>query len=99
MGLKLYKTDLKKIGHTAYGREWWPINHDETEYLSIICEVRTANIEEILLRNILELFGDYEIVKTFDVDGADGECFDVEFVTNLPWEEYLKLDNYATDND
>ena len=88
--MNLYKSDLKKIGHTAYGMDWWPINHDETEFLTIICDGRTARVEEILLREILALFGDYKIVKTLDVEGVYEMC-DVEFVTNFPWEEYQKL--------
>lgn len=81
--MKLYKEDLHKIGNTAY--------YDESGRFCIICDSKTANIEEILLRNILELFGDYEIKETNDWI-EDGEFPDsIQFVTNLPWEEYMKI--------
>lgn len=88
--MNLYKSDLKKIGHTAYGDEWWLVNHDETEFLTVICYGKTANIEEILLREILALFGDYKIVQISEINGGDDMC-DVQFITNFPWEEYKKL--------
>lgn len=80
--MKLYKSDLGKIGHTAYS----PDEYDN--FLVVVCDGRTANIEEILLRNILLLWGDYEITDTFESEGVNEECCDVEFVTNLPWKEY-----------
>lgn len=66
--IKLYKTDIYKIGHTMYV--------GEDGYLRIIAEGMTANIEEILLRNILLLFGEYSITETTDHEWG------VEFITN-----------------
>lgn len=79
--MKLYKSDLKKIGGTHYSKDG---------NLHILCDISTANIEEVLLRNILELFGDYEIKDAFDFEWDNGDM-NIEFVTNLPWDEYIKL--------
>ena len=46
MNLDLIKEDLNKIGNTKSSKNG---------FLCIICNSETANIEEILLRNILKL--------------------------------------------
>lgn len=73
--LTLEKSDLKKIGHTLFS---------EDGNVAIVCDLATANIEEILLRNVLKCFGDYKIVSTEDCDDDS-----IEYVTNLPYEAIL----------
>ena len=78
----LLKEDLKKIGHTMYGGE-------DDKFLHILCNIETANIEEILLRNILLLFGDYKITAVEDFVWNNGKT-NIEFITDFPWSEYCK---------
>jgi len=81
--MKVIKSDLEKIGYQTY-----PNDNGTTNF---ICDVNTANIEEILLRNILELF-DSEILSAVDFfTGNDDEQIDIEFRTNLPWETYQSI--------
>lgn len=79
----LYKEDLKKIGGTKCSSE-------DGKYLTILCSVATAGIEEILLRNILLLFGDYKITDRADFVWDNGDV-EIEFTTDFPWSEYYKL--------
>jgi hypothetical protein len=85
MNLDLRKEDLNKIGNTKSSKNG---------FLCIICNSETANIEEILLRNILKLFGEYEILETNDFawseEDADNLKFDIEMITNMPKEVYNK---------
>ena len=73
MNLEISKSDITRIGHTC---------HSKDGFLEIFCKPDTANIEEILLRNILKCFGkDYRIIS------RDDESMDsVSFFTNLPYE-------------
>lgn len=87
--LSVYKTDIKKIGGTACE------NFDDENIspggTSIFCDVRLANIEEILLREILDLYG-YKIVESMDHgDWDDMENFQIRYVTDMPWKEYMAL--------
>ena len=83
MNLDLRKDDLNRIGNTKF---------EENGFLCIICNSETANIEQILLRNILKLFGKYEILKVNDYawneEDAENWKFDVEILTNMPIEVY-----------
>lgn len=75
--LTVIKTDIARIGHTVTD-----FNGD----CAFSCECCTSRIEEILLRNILELFGEeYKIIDVFDDDEGD-----ITFQTNLPYDEFLK---------
>ena len=79
MNVQVEKSDIMKVGHTLY---------DHEGYLAIVCDVKTCNIEEILLRTILKCFGDdYKIVDEFDTGTMDenGNTPDVTYVTNLPY--------------
>lgn len=81
----VYKKDIKKIGHTTYGEEGKTI---------FVCNVKLANIEEILLREILNLFG-YNITDTRDRilgENPHWEQVDIEFITDMPWDEYMNLE-------
>lgn len=85
MNLDLIKEDLNKIGNTKSSKNG---------FLCIVCNSETANIEEILLRNILKLFGEYEILEINDFawseEDADNLKFDIEMITNMPKEVYNK---------
>ena len=88
MKLEVEKEDINKIGNV------WS---NENGFLAIICNGDTANIEEILLRNVLKCFGEeYHIVSAEDFiweeDDYDEWDFDIEFITNLPYEIFEKLD-------
>ena len=75
--------DIEKIGTTTFG--------GDDGFTHILCDLSTANIEEILLRNILKCFGDeYEILACEDFEWENG-VEQIEFVTNLPWDLYREL--------
>lgn len=73
----LQQSDICRIGTD--------VHKDEFDNLVIVCNVDTANIEEILLRCILKLFGDYYIISEEDFDDY------IEFVTNLPYHYYEEI--------
>lgn len=81
------KSDLSLIGYTSYG--------GTDNMTKIIADGDTCLLEAILLRNILKCFGErYRIIEELDVpkaiDDADPWDTDLEFVTNLPWDIYMK---------
>lgn len=80
--LSVYKSDLKKIGGTVHG--------DDAGKTCFICNVETSNIEEILLREILVLYG-YKINNSVDFVW-ESDQIDIEFQTDMPWKEYMALD-------
>ena len=87
MTIEVEKEDIRKIGNV------WS---NENGFLAIICDGETANIEEILLRSILKCFGEeYHIVSAEDYiweeDDHDEWDFDIEFITNLPYEKYDEI--------
>ena len=81
MNVQVEKADIKKIGNTAF---------NQNGNLAIVCNGDTANIEEILLRNILKCFGDdYKVISSEDniwVNVKGEEVYDILFTTNLPYE-------------
>lgn len=93
MNLDLRKEDLNRIGNSK---------GEQNGFLCIICNSETANIEEILLRNILKLFGEYEIIEINDYawseEDADNCKFDIEILTNMPIDVYNKEFNAAIGN-
>lgn len=80
------KLDLKRIGHTAYGRP-----ENGKQFAAFVCLPATANIEYLILRDILKLYG-YEITDERDIilDNINTVA-DIELLTNMPWDEYRKL--------
>ena len=86
MTIEVEKEDIRKIGNT-----WC----DEDGFLTIICDCKTANIEEILLRNVLKCFGEeYHIVRSEDFiwqDDDGDDVYEIEFITNLPYEKYDEI--------
>ena len=81
--MKVFKTDLRKIGHTMFPKNG---------LLTIVCNLETANIEEILLREILLEFGNYHITDSEDFEWEMDGVENIIFYTNLPWDLYLELD-------
>ena len=80
--LTVYKKDIQKIGHTTF--------EGESENTCFICDQRTSNIEEILLREILDLYG-YQIEEPVDWTMLGSEEPHTMFITDMPWEEYMAL--------
>ncbi len=72
--MNVYKSDLEKIGNTQY---------PENGLLTIICDLETVNIEEILLREILKEYGDYKITSSEDFEWENGDL-NIIVYTNLP---------------
>lgn len=72
--------DIENIGHTMF---------NENGKLVILCDIRTANIERILLRNILSIKG-YSIVSVDDFVW-DNDVVDVQFTTDMDWSEYQQI--------
>ena len=72
--------DILSIGHTA---------SQVNGKLVILCDVRMANIEHILLRNILSIKG-YSIVSVDDFVWNNGEV-DVQITTDMDWSEYQQM--------
>lgn len=72
--------DILNIGHTA---------SQENGKLVILCDVRTANIEHILLRSILSIKG-YSIVAVDDFVWDNGEV-NVRLTTDMDWSEYQQM--------
>ena len=81
--MNVYKKDLSNIGHTMF---------EENGNLVILSECKLANIEEILLREILKLFN-YKIIDAIDsiIDIDDVNSWDIKFITNMPFNEYMEL--------
>ena len=78
--IEVQADDIQKIGTTTFGAD--------DGFTHILCDLSTANIEEILLRSILKCFGDeYEILGCEDFEWDNG-IEQIEFVTNLPWDVY-----------
>ena len=87
MNIQVEKEDIRKIGNV------WS---NEDGFLAIICNGDTSNIEEILLRSILKCFGEeYHIVSSEDFiwqDDDGDDVYEIEFITNLPYEMFEKVD-------
>ncbi|MCK5617076.1 hypothetical protein KAR91_85225 [Candidatus Pacearchaeota archaeon] len=83
--IEVKKRDIKNIGETAFG--------SEDGHAVFVCNLQIASIEEILLRNILSLYG-YKIINFGEMPCSCEECEDIAgiaFGTNMPWDEYQKL--------
>ena len=86
--MRVYKSDIKKIGYTACES---PEDQDMPIGVTIfICQAGMANIEEIILREILSLYG-YKINSSVDYVIRD-DIVDIVFITDMPWSEYTKLE-------
>lgn len=83
MNLNLKKADIKNIGHTAF---------QQNGKLLLICDSLTANIEKILLKNLLLCFGrNYRIVSIENFYWNKDNLPDILIKTNLPYETYTNL--------
>ena len=75
MNIQVEKEDIRKIGNV------WS---NEDGFLAIICNGDTANIEEILLRNVLKCFGEeYHIVSSKDFIWQDDDYDEWDFISSL----------------
>lgn len=88
MNIEVQKEDIERIGKTIFCGE------DGT--LCIVSDGNVANIEYILLHNILKCFGDYEIISEEDYceeygDEEDWSEDGILFVTNMPYSLYESL--------
>lgn len=81
MKMQVNKSDILRIGHTAFKYEG---------NVSFYCYSITADIEEMLLRNILKCFGDYRITGRIDYLRGKG-CDEYQLETDLPWEVYSEV--------
>lgn len=87
--LTVCKADIGKIGGTTC--ENFADENIAPGGTSFFCDVNLANIEEILLRNILDLYG-YKIIESMDHGNFDDmENFQIRYVTDMPWKEYMAL--------
>ena len=84
MLIHVNKADITRIGHTVYEEEGNTV---------FVCNPGIAGIEEILLRNILKCFGQYEILDSEDIypNELDDSEVNIEFTTNLPWEAVVEF--------
>lgn len=83
--MKLFKKDIKKIGYHIQA------NSDNNTYF--ICDGATSNLEQIILREILRLFG-YKILSVRDhiwIDNNQKEQMDILIETDMPWEVYDRI--------
>ena len=80
--------DIRKIGNTTC----------EGEYgTDFICNGVTSNIEEIMLRSILNQLG-YKIIKSSDFEWENG-TIDINIQTNLPYVKYMEMSQSSWDEE
>ena len=84
MELELYKEDIMKLGDAIFPMK-------DCVVIEIFSSDDTVWITEILLRNVLKLFGeDYKVISFDELtpeDDNEVEVASMFFVTNLPWKE------------
>jgi hypothetical protein len=87
MNIQLKKEDILKMSDTLF-----PIDDCATFKLS--SEDSAFGIKEILIRNILTLFGEsYHItsIEDYELDNDGYEVISLVIKTNLPWKEIENL--------
>lgn len=84
MHLELIKSDIYRIGGTTFqndeGNCVFVFDGDDDAY----------QIEYIVLRNLLQLFGPQYRITSEDEYIDETEELSTHLTTNLPWEEYMK---------
>ena len=90
MNFELFKSDIHRIGGAAY-------HNDEGNCVIVIYDDDAAyQVEYILLRNILRLFGQqYQITSEDEYPDERGELA-IHLTTNLPWAMYMSEDETMT---
>ena len=79
--LEVQKEDITKLGHTTFQEDWL------TSFLFDVYD-DTFWIQEIIMRNVLkDISPDYKILSIDDFTDED-----VVIRTNLPWDEYMKIE-------
>ena len=83
MGFELLKSDIHRIGGSAY-------HNDEGNCVIVFYEDDVAyQVEYIFLRSILRLFGQqYRITSEDEYVDERGEL-SIHLTTNLPWDIYM----------
>ena len=83
MGFELLKSDIHRIGGSAY-------HNDEGNCVIVFYEDDVAyQVEYIFLRSILRLFGQqYRILSEDEYVDERGEL-SIHLTTNLPWDIYM----------
>ena len=83
MYLELIKSDIHRIGGAIF-------HNDEGNCVFVFYEDDVAyQIEYILLRNILKLFGQQYRITAEDEYIDEKEVSSIHLTTNLPWEMYM----------
>ncbi len=87
VSMNLTNEDLDRIGHTAH--ENLP-GEGPKNGTTFICDLKTSNIEAILLREILTPLG-HEICSERDWHGCDDspEPIGIAIVTTYPFDDYF----------
>lgn len=84
MDLELFKSDIHRIGGVAF-------HNDEGNCVIVFYEDDVAyQIEYIVLRNILKLFGQQYRITSEDEYIDEKEGLVIHLTTNLPWEMYCE---------
>lgn len=84
MDLELFKSDIHRIGGAAF-------HNDEGNCVIVFYEDDVAyQIEYIVLRNILKLFGQQYRITSEDEYIDEKEGLVIHLTTNLPWEMYCE---------
>ncbi len=88
MDFELRKEDILKIGHAKSEHPY--------EGTRFICNLITAKIEKIFLRNVFNLFNeegnDYMIEDVwYDIGNDDPLKDTIQYITNFPYEKYEEI--------
>ena len=88
MVLELQKEDIKKLGHTTF-------QEDGLTSFAFDAADEAFCIYEIFMRNILkDISPDYKILDIVGFsEKDDDEITDLVIRTNLPWDEYNKIES------
>jgi len=82
MKMNLKTSDLKRIGFLT--------DSDTKGNTRFVCELDTANLEHIFLREILAIT-EHEIIGEYDYCESGGEIKGIVMQTNFPWEIYWNM--------
>lgn len=90
MSFELLKSDIRRIGGSAY-------HNDEGNCVIVFYDDDAAyQVEYILLRNILRLFGQQYLITSEDEYPNDRGELAIHLTTNLPWAMYMSDDETMT---
>lgn len=81
MSIEVFQSDLLTLGHDAFEKDGC---------LTVLSYPETSTIDEILLRSVLKLFGNYTVTDAADLWWGEDKC-DIALMTDMPWEEYTEF--------